>query len=233
MSAASQTDVFADVWRKSVNHKFNTGTGLNIPRPKDAPRVSIFATHELAHADKPFLTWKPELMLYRRSAPDVRRMQQTLVTLLPGDNFEQLEKIYQYEYAVAELKEYHEVRLAKANTELEEWRHVAEEGGARFDALRKRGGDYAAVAWHDALLDRAQGRVVLWADIVAQEQKRVQQQKTRVDELYISAYEAVALLKQRKESMPEQGRNADEAWFAAVYLTARENAEISVSGHLT
>ncbi|KAG9862684.1 hypothetical protein KCU63_g5647, partial [Aureobasidium melanogenum] len=206
MSASSQPDAFAEVWKRSVTHKLDTGTVLNIPRPKESPRASIFSTHEFAHANKSFLTWKPELMLGRRSVSDARRIKQTLVDLMHEDNFEQLEKVYQYEYAVAEQAEHWEVRLARADTEFEEWKHVAEEGRVRFNAL-KTTGNYVAVAWHEALLDRAQGRVFLWA-----------------------ASEAVALLEQRKESILEQGHEqepkADVGWFMMAYLTARENAEI-------
>lgn len=234
---SASRDLFAEAWRRSVAHKLDTGTGLNIPRPKQPPRVSIFATHELSHADKPLLTWKPELMLRRGLVPDVRRIKQTLVNLMHEDSLEQLERVYQYTYAVAELEEYHEVRLAKANTEFEEWKHVADDGRVRLDALERTGGDYVAAAWHEALLDRAQGRVILWANIVAREQKRVQQQKTRIDRLATSASEAVALLKQRKESILEQGYElgpeADVGWFLMVYLTARENGEMKVSGQLT
>ncbi|KAG9569963.1 hypothetical protein KCU71_g1709, partial [Aureobasidium melanogenum] len=231
MSASSQPDAFAEAWKRSVTHKLDTGTGLNIPRPKEPPRISIFSTHEFAHANKPFLTWKPELMLGRRSVSDARKIKQTLVDLMHEDNFEQLEKVYQYEYAVAEQAEHWEVRLARANTEFEEWKHVAEEGRVRFNAL-KTTGDYVAVAWHEALLDRAQGRVILWAGIVAREKRRVRRQKTKVAELLVSASEAVALLKQRKESILEQGHEqepkADAGWFMMAYLTARENAEIEI-----
>lgn len=235
MSASSQTDVFAEVWERTVSHKLDTAAGLDIPRPKEPPRVSIYATRELAHADKPLLTWKPELML--RRGLDIPKTQQTLIELMTGDSLEQLEKIYQYVYAAAELEEYHEVRLEKAKSELEEWKHVAEEGRARFDDLKRTGGDYVAVAWHDALLDRAQGRVIRWAKIVAKEQQRVQRQNSEVDSLAISASEATALLKRRHEPTLKQKQDpafekrpsADVGWCVAVYLTARENAEMRVS----
>ncbi|KAG9527378.1 hypothetical protein KCU93_g5277, partial [Aureobasidium melanogenum] len=233
MSSSSQTDVFAEVWKKRVTHKLDTGTGLNLPRPKEPPRISIFSTHEFARANKPFLTWKPDHMLGRRSVSDARRIKQTLVDLMHEDNFEQLEKIYQYEYAVAEQAEHWEVRLARANTEFKEWEHVAEEGRVAFNAV-KTTGNYVAVAWHEALLDRAQGRVILWGGIVAREKRWVRRQKAKVAELLVSASEAVTLLEQRRESILEQGREQepkpDVAWFTMAYLTARENAEIEVSG---
>lgn len=242
MSASSQSDIFAEVWKRSVAHKLDTGADLDISHPKKPPRVSIFATRELAHAEKPFLTWKPELMLCHKSVPDVPKIRQTLVDLIPGDNFEQLEKVYQYEYAAAELEEYHEVRLEKAKTQLEEWKHIADDCRVRFDSLNKTGGDYVAVAWHEAILDRAQGRVIRWTKIVAQEQEEVQRQKSKVDELNTSASEAIALfkqrhdeptLKQRQEPAFEQRSSADVGWCASVYLFARENPEIRVSGPLT
>ena len=236
MSASTQTDALAEAWKRSVTQKFNTGAGLDIPHPNKPPRVSIYATHELARSNKSFLTWKPELRIW--GVPSIKR---TLIDLMSGDNFEQLDKVYQYEYAVAELAEHWEVRLEKAKTELEEWKHVAKEGRTRFDALIKsESRDNVAVAWQDALLDRSQGRVIRWTEIVAQEQRQVQLQKTKVDELFISASKALALLEQRKESIIEQGREQrhgqgpkpDVGWFVMVYLTARENAAISVSGQL-
>ncbi|KAG9569889.1 hypothetical protein KCU71_g1816, partial [Aureobasidium melanogenum] len=231
MSSSSQTDAFAKVWKEKVTHKLDTGTGLNIPRPKEPPRLSVFSTHEFARANKPFLTWKPDHMLGRRSVSDARRIKQTLVDLMHEDNFEQLEKVYQYEYAVAEQAEHWEVRLARANTEFEEWKHVAEEGRVCFNAV-KTTGNYVAVAWHEALLDRAQGRVILWAGIVAREERQVRRQKAKVAELLVSASEAVALLEQRKESILEQGHEQepkpDVAWFTMAYLTARENAKIKI-----
>ncbi|KAG9732696.1 hypothetical protein KCU73_g11253, partial [Aureobasidium melanogenum] len=170
-------------------------------------------------------------MLGRRSVSDARRIKQTLVDLMHEDNFEQLEKIYQYEYAVAEQAEHWEVRLARANTEFKEWEHVAEEGRVRFNAV-KTTGNYVAVAWHEALLDRAQGRVILWGGIVAREKIWVRRQKAKVAELLVSASEAVTLLEQRRESILEQGREQepkpDVAWFTMAYLTARENAEIEI-----
>ncbi|KAH0395175.1 hypothetical protein KCU89_g10602, partial [Aureobasidium melanogenum] len=170
-------------------------------------------------------------MLGRRSVSDARRIKQTLVDLMHEDNFEQLEKVYQYEYAVAEQAEHWEVRLARANTEFEEWKHVAEEGRVCFNAV-KTTGNYVAVAWHEALLDRAQGRVILWAGIVAREERQVRRQKAKVAELLVSASEAVALLEQRKESILEQGHEQepkpDVAWFTMAYLTARENAKIKI-----
>lgn len=90
MSASSQTDAFAEAWKRSVTHNFKTGAGLDIPHPESPPKVSIFATHELVHADKPFLTWEPELMLWRNQVPDVPKIRQTLIDLIPDDNFEQL-----------------------------------------------------------------------------------------------------------------------------------------------
>lgn len=233
MPSSSQNDAFAEVWKRSVTHKLDTGTGLHIPRPTEPPRISIFSTHEFAHANKPFLTWNPELMLGRRSVSHARRIKQTLVDLTREDNFEQLEKVYQYEYAVAEQAEHWEVRLTRANAEFKEWKHVAEEGRVRLNALETTS-NYVAVAWHEALLDRAQGRVILWDGIVAREKRRVRRQKARVAELFVSASEAVALLEQRKESILEQGHEqepkADVAWFTMAYLTARENVEIEVSG---
>ncbi|KAG9907244.1 hypothetical protein KCU98_g890, partial [Aureobasidium melanogenum] len=226
MSASSQPDAFAEAWKRSVRHKLDAGTGLDIPHPRKPPGVSIFATHELAHANKTYLTWKPEHMLWRVSGPDLPKMQQTLIDLMPEDNFEQLEKVYQYLYAVAELEEYHKVRLAEAITQLEEWKHVAKDARARPDALKKTGGDYVAVAWHDAILDKVQGRVILWADIVAQEQKGVRRQESKVDKLEASASEAMDLLKQRREPTLEQRSSTDVGWCVTVYLTARENAEI-------
>ncbi|KAH0359965.1 hypothetical protein KCU65_g9681, partial [Aureobasidium melanogenum] len=222
---SASRDHFAEAW-KSVDHKLNTGTRLNMPRPKVPPKVSIYATHEFVHTNKPFLTWKPELVLWGRSKPDIPEVQQTLVELIPEDNFEQLEKIYQHLYAVAELEEHHKARLAKANTELEEWKHVAEDCRARLAESMKKDGDYAAVAWHEAILDRAQGRVIHWGKIVAREQRRVQQQESRVDELETPYLEAMDVLEQSREPTLDQRPSTDVHWCVMVYLTVREDAEI-------
>ncbi|KAG9949057.1 hypothetical protein KCU85_g4511, partial [Aureobasidium melanogenum] len=218
-------DHFAEAWKRNLTHKLNTGTRLDMPRPEEPPKVSIYATHEFAHTNKPFLTWNPALMLWRRSKPDIPEVQQTLIDLMPEDNFEQLEKIYQHLYAVAELEEHHKTRLAKAITELEEWKHVAEDCRARFHEAKK-GGAYFAVAWHEAILDQVQGRVILWGKIVAREQKGVRRQQSKVDRLETPYLEAMDVLEQSCKPTLDQRPSTDVIWCVMVYLTAREDAEI-------
>lgn len=136
------------------------------------------------------------------------------------DTVVQLEKICQHEYACAELQEYWEVRLERVKGQWEEWKHVAAKASDDL-AAAKDGGEEVAVAMQYAVLDRAQGRIIYWAKVVAQEEKKFQHQETRLRDLARPAVEAIVLL--------EKTLNTKVGWHVLAYSVHREDASVLVS----
>ena len=222
MSAPETPDIFEKVWKEFIKDKVETENGITVPRPQGPPKVSLSALPGGPHLDGPTLTWTPERMLSGFRLPDPRIINDILIDLVPGDNMEQLENIYKHEYASAELDEYWKVRLDKVKGQWEEWKHVA--AMARDDlTAAESDGNEVAVAMQYAILDRAQGRVIHWSKVVAQEETRYQQQEARLRDLGRPCMEAVNLLGERHK--------ANVGWLLLAYSAAREDARVLVSGN--
>jgi hypothetical protein len=136
------------------------------------------------------------------------------------DTVVQMEKIYQHDYASAELQEYWKVRLERVKGQWEEWKHVAAKASDELAAMKDGGGE-VAVAMQYTVLDRAQGRIIRWAKVVAQEERNFQQQETRLRELARPAKEATVLLEER--------HGMKVAWLVLAYGVTREDANLLVS----
>lgn len=221
MSAPTMPEIFDKVWKEFIKDKDVTENGVSVPRPEGPPKVSFSALPEGPQLDGPVLTWDPERMLSGFKPHDPRVINDILIGLVPDDNMEQLEKIYQHEYANAMLHEYWNVRLERVKGQWEEWKHVAAKANEDLTAA-EFGDDEVATAMQYALLDRAEGRVVHWSKVVAQEEARVQRQEVRLRELARPALEAIVLLERRHE--------ANVGWFVVAYSATREDASVSVSG---
>lgn len=152
---------------------------------------------------------------------DPRVISDILISLVPDDNMEQLEKIYQHEYVNAMLHEYWNVRLERVKDQWEEWKHVAAKAGEDLTAA-EFGDDEVATAMQYAILDRAEGRVIHWSKAVAQEEARVQREEARLGVLARPALEAVVLLEKRHK--------ANVGWLVLAYSATREDASVSVRG---
>jgi hypothetical protein len=115
-------DIFGKIWKETVRAKGKsiTRNGVSVPRPEGPPRVSFSALPGGPHLDGPILTWEPERILSGFRLPDPRIINDILIDLVPDDNMEQLEKIYQHEYANAMLQEYWKVRLNRVKGQWEE-----------------------------------------------------------------------------------------------------------------
>jgi hypothetical protein len=221
MSTPTQLDIFEKVWKDFIKDKPDLDNGITIPRPSGPPKVSLSALPGGPHLDGPILTWSPERLLSTFRLPDPRINNDILIDLVVDDNMEQLEKIWQHEYASAELVEYWKVREEKVKGQWEEWKHVAAKASDDF-AAAKEDGEEVAVAMQYAILDRAQGRIIHWAKAVAKEEDNVQQQEVKLRELARPAMEAIVLLGQRFE--------INVGWPVLAYSTIREDAKVSVSG---
>lgn len=221
MSAPTMPDIFEKVWKEFIKDKVKTEDGVSVPRPEGPPKVSFSALPGGPQLDGPVLTWKSERMLSGHRPHDPRIINDILISLVPDDNMEQLEKIYQHEYANAMMHEYWNVRLESVKVQWEEWKHVAAKAGEDLAAVES-GDDEVATAMQYAILDRAQGRVIHWSKVVAQEEARVQRQETRLTELARPALEAIVLLEKRHE--------ANVGWFVLAYSATREDASVSVCG---
>lgn len=160
-------------------------------------------------------------MLSGHWAHDPRIINDILISLVPDDNMEQLEKIYQHEHAKVMLHEYWNVRLEKVKGQWEEWKHVAAKAGEDLTAA-EFGDDEVATAMQYAIRDRAEARVIHWFMVVAQEEARVQQQEVRLRELARPALETIVLLGKEQE--------ANVGWFILAYSASREDASVSMSG---
>jgi hypothetical protein len=221
MSASTQLDIFEKVWKDYIGSKLDTDNGITVPRPSGPPKVSLSALTGGPHLDDPVLTWLPERLLSTFRLPDPRIINDILIDLVVDDNMEQLEKIYQHEYASAELVEYWKVREEKVKGQWEEWKHVAAKASDDL-AAAKEDGEEVAVAMQYAILDRAQGRIIHRAKAVAREERNVQQQEVKLRELARPAMEAIVLLGQRF--------NVNVGWPVVAYSTVREDASVLVSG---
>jgi hypothetical protein len=221
MSVPTMPDIFEKVWKAFIEGKVQTEDGVKVPRPEGPPKVSLSALPKGPHLDGPLLTWEQERMLSGFRLPDPRIINEILEDFVQGDSMDQVEKIYQHEYASAMLQEYWKVRLDRVQGQWEEWKRVA--GKAAEDlATAEASDDEVAVAMQYAILDRAQGRVIHWSKVVAQEQNKSQQQDVRVTELTRPVMEAITLLEERHK--------ANVGWMILAYSAAREDASVSVSG---
>ncbi|KEQ76991.1 hypothetical protein M436DRAFT_78719 [Aureobasidium namibiae CBS 147.97] len=175
MSAPTMPENFDKVWKELIKDKSVTENGVSVPRPEGPPKVSFSALPGDPQLDGPVLTWNSERMLSGHRPHDPRIINDILISLVPDDNMEQLEKIYQHEYANAMLQEYWKVRSERVKGQWEEWKHVAAKAGVDL-AAAESGNDGVATAMQYAILDRAQGRVIHWSKVVAQEEARVQRE---------------------------------------------------------
>jgi len=116
--------------------------------------------------------------------------------------------------------EYWEVRLERVKSQWEEWKHVAAKASDDL-AAAKDGGEEVAIAMQYAVLDRAQGRIIHWAKVVAQEEKKFQHQEARLRKLVRPAIEAIELLEKRL--------NTKVGWHVLAYSVHREDASVLVS----
>jgi hypothetical protein len=114
MSAPTMPDIFEKVWKEFIKDKITSENGITVPRPQDPPEVSLSALPGGKHLDGCILTWGSERALseWRYHSPQV--INGILKNFMVDDTVVQLEKIYQHEYACAELQEYWEVRLERS-----------------------------------------------------------------------------------------------------------------------
>jgi len=220
MSAPTMPEIFDKVWKEFIKDKSVTENGVSVPHPEGPPKVSFSALPGGPQLDGPILTWDSERMLSGHRPHDPRIINDILISLVPDDNMEQLEKIYQHEYANAMLQEYWKVRLERVKGQWEEWKYVAAKAGEDL-AAAGAGNDEVATAMQYAILDRAQGRVIHWSKVVAQEEARVQREEAKLTELARPAMEAIVLLEKRHE--------ANVGWLILAYSATREDASVSAS----
>ena len=189
------------------------------PKPRGPPSISVGAVPGLPFADLPAVTWMAE----RKARPGVLPTQSlsttTLEKILPDDNFEQLEKWYKYERVKAELEECYRPRLVAAEAEFEKWRHMTEHTAADVAATRE-GEDEVAAAMHDAILDRAQGRVVHWRPIVERERTEVQRRESKIRVWEQPALDAQDLLSKKHGPL-------DVRWILVLYIKIRQHSSVS------
>lgn len=220
MSAPTMPEIFDKVWKEFIKDKNVTENGISVPRPEGPPKVSFSALPGGPQLDGPILTWDSKRMLSGHRPHDPRIINDILISLVPDDNMEQLEKIYQHEFANAMLQEYWKVRLERVKGQWEEWKHVAAKAGEDL-AAAESGNDEVATAMQYAILDRAQGRVIHWSKVVAQEEARVQREEAKLTQLARPAMEAIVLLEKRHE--------ANVGWLILAYSATREDASVSAS----
>jgi hypothetical protein len=214
-------DIFEKVWKDFIKDKITSENGITVPRPQGPPKVSISALpFPGKHLDGCTLTWNSERELseWRYHNPQVTNG--ILKDFMVDDTVVQLEKIYQHEYACAVLEECWEVRLERAKGQWEEWKHIAAKASDDL-AAAKDGSEEVAVAMQYAVLDRAQGRIIHWAKVVAQEEKKCQHQETRLRDLARPAVEAIVLLEKRFDTKV--------GWHILAYSVHREDASVLVS----
>jgi hypothetical protein len=213
-------DIFEKVWKDFIKDKVASENGITVPRPQGPPRVSSSALPRGQRLDSPILIWNIEHALseWRHHSPHI--IDGILKDFMVDDTVVQLEKMYKHEYASAELQEYWKVRLERVKGQWEEWKHVAAKASDHLAAI-KDGGEEVAVAMQYAILDRAQGRIIHWAKVVAQEERNFQQQETRLFELARSAKEATELLEER--------HGMKVAWLVLAYGVTREDANLLAS----
>jgi hypothetical protein len=221
MSAPTIPDIFEKVWKDFTKDKPTSENGITVPRPQGHPKISISSLpFPGKHLEGCTLTWGTERVLseWRYRNPEV--INGILKDFMEDDTVVQLEKIYQHELACTELEEYWKVRLERAIGQWEGWKHVAAKASDDL-AAAKEGREKVAVAMQYAVLDRAQGRIIHWAKVVAQEEKRCQRQETRLRKLARPAIEAIELLEKRPDTKV--------GWHMLAYSVHREDASVLVS----
>lgn len=153
-------------WARLTAH-IETSTGIRVPVLRRKPRASIAASSPSPNPTAiPCLTWQASPMLPVEARPDVASLSTVSLQLL-----EELEKLYSYEVARAKMVERDSVRLRAAAAEGGYWSAQVHHTEAALEAVEV--GDAFAIAWHDSLLDLAQGREARWSDVARRELIRI------------------------------------------------------------
>ncbi|THW78792.1 hypothetical protein D6D19_01693 [Aureobasidium pullulans] len=84
----------------------------------------------------------------------------------------------------------------------------------------KEGEDEVAAAMHDAILDRAQGRLVHWRPIVERERTEVQRRERKIRVWEQPALDAQDLLSKRHGPL-------DVRWILVLYIKIRQHSSVS------
>lgn len=106
-----------------------------------------------------------------------------------------------------------------AEAEFEKWRHMTEHTAADVAATRE-GDDEVAAAMHDAILDRAQGRLVHWRPFVERERTEVQRRERKIRVWKQPALDAQDLLSKRRGPL-------DVRWILVLYIKIRQHSSVS------